>query len=423
MRFIYIRCALLLVSLLMLPVPPILAGSRGLFIEAQLKPAEPYIQAQLIYIVRLYHDDPYVHGYFVPPEIVDVVSLPLEGTESVEVEREGEHYWMREQRYLLFPQHSGTLVIPGMIFSGREAYARGKDLSLTIRSRPGKTYAGAWLPARDVRISEVWPQGDTTRTVGEGIERVVTIEAEGLTAAQLSPLPLPEAEGLRLRRSGVTLDDRIEGEKVVGRRIEYHTLRFTGAGRYELPATILPWWDTDQEQPQQTILPGRTFEIREAAGRAIPIETAGPEAVAHAAKAVQQSTMDSLKILPDILWYGSLMALVVILLLWFLAPPVAALLAQRLHLFSVKHELRRSCICGDATGAMSALRRWLKLCDGHEPPAAEAALRKLERAVYGQGGDEWEGREFWKSVGPILRYRRVGRGKRASAVLPGLIPE
>ena len=43
---------------------------------------------------------------------------------------------MLEKTYLIFPQASGRLIIPGMVFSGREVFAQAKPLELMVQPPP-----------------------------------------------------------------------------------------------------------------------------------------------------------------------------------------------------------------------------------------------------------------------------------------------
>jgi hypothetical protein len=410
--------------LLMFAVSYSLTAAPALFIEAQLEPANPYIQGQVLYTVRLYHQERYLNGYFVPPEIVDAVTVPLGQSESVEVQRDEGHYWMREQRYLLFPQRSGRLKIPGMVFSGREAYGRGRDLTLLVRPPPATVPAGSWLPAEKVRITEVWPEIGDDLSVGENIERIVTVEAWGITAAQLSFLPTATAAGLKVRRRRVALNDRIEGNAVIGERIEYQTLHFSQAGVLELPPITLDWWDTGSDQPQQVILVGRTVEIRGVDAGVEGAAEGPPEEERDSDVSKGEQPKDGFRtILPDALWFGALMALMGTILLWSFGPRFATVILHRLQCYAAWHQLRRACLHSDAKGAVTALRSWQQLHGNSENTEIGDALGEVETVVYGPHKGSWAGNEFWSRLAPRLHQRSSGSVKSSAGVLPPLRPE
>jgi hypothetical protein len=91
----------------------------AVFIESEADAQEPYVQQAVGYTVRLYSATPLVSGQLdqVTP---DGASLQRIG-EDQQYQRDiaGRQYMVVERHYLLIPERSGTLTIPGAHFQGK----------------------------------------------------------------------------------------------------------------------------------------------------------------------------------------------------------------------------------------------------------------------------------------------------------------
>ena len=81
---------------------------------------------------------------------------PLGEEEPRGIEVGGKEYQLIRSRYLLFPQRSGRISLPGPVYSGWQAYARGEALELQVRPGRGGARSETWLPARGLRLEERW---------------------------------------------------------------------------------------------------------------------------------------------------------------------------------------------------------------------------------------------------------------------------
>src|SRR5690606_17254443 len=121
------------------------------FIEAEADATSPYVQQAVGYTVRLYYATSLISGQLDqdPPE---GATLQRVG-EDMQYQREiaGRRYTVVERRYLLIPERSGALTIPGARFRGqgmggffddlfgdgrRELNARGPSQALQVRPVP-----------------------------------------------------------------------------------------------------------------------------------------------------------------------------------------------------------------------------------------------------------------------------------------------
>src|SRR3546814_852388 len=98
--------------------PPARAGSAA-FIETQIDDEDPYVQQSVGYTLRLYYATPLVSGQL-DQATPDGASLQRVGSDLQYTRLVGgKRYTVVERRFLLVPERSGPLTIPGARFSGR----------------------------------------------------------------------------------------------------------------------------------------------------------------------------------------------------------------------------------------------------------------------------------------------------------------
>jgi|GEM_PF-1868669 len=254
-----VRVAVLIFAILVASVTPVLA--QGFSIEMIVEPEAPYVQQQTQLTVRFYRESPIMTGNFVAPEFEGAAVEELGEVRPVYVMQNGVEMEMLEKRYLLFPQASGAFQIPGVVFSGREVFAKANPISLTVRAVP-EGVGGHWMPALSLKASENWIMPPGEIQAGMSIERQVTYEAVGLTAAQLPTQEAWEVDGISIERLPPILEDQIEGGTVKSKRVERMVLTPHVGGTLGAVSETVTWWDVAAGQPRYIHLPGRAFRIK-----------------------------------------------------------------------------------------------------------------------------------------------------------------
>ncbi|HVI25567.1 MAG TPA: BatD family protein [Xanthomonadaceae bacterium] len=259
------------------------------FVEAEADAQSPYAQQAVGYTVRLYYATALVSGQLDQPA-PEGASLQRVG-EDVQYERDlgGRHYRVLERHYLLIPERSGTLTIPGARFSGRgvggffdDLLGGDEDLRATspprfLRVRPIPANAPQpWLPLRALTLR--WSTTPQSLRAGEAATVVVQLEADGATAAQLPELQL-QADGAQVFADPVQADERFAD----GRPQVQLTRRFsvvpTRAGRLRIAGPTLSWWDVRAGTARTASLPDLVLKVAPGAtpdkpGASVPAQTA-----------------------------------------------------------------------------------------------------------------------------------------------------
>ena len=436
------------IQIKVMPAGRQLPGKQAeLFLEAEVDPPNPYVQAQLIYTLRFYHR-------------VNISAVKLEGPvvlngEAV-VERLGEYvtyakqingvrYGVIERRYSVVPQRSGPLVLGPARFQGRintdgrdlfafGSFGRagalrrldGEALTVDVRPVPGGA-SRPWLPARALTLSARWAEDPPRFVVGEPVTLTLVLEAEGLPATQLPQLSLTLPEGFKqYPDKAITTDERTQAGNT-GRREQKIALIPTQAGRYTLPEIRLDWWNTRTDRRQSASVPARAILV--ALGTQAAVAPTAPGAVANAAAPGATANMWR--------WLALAFALAWITTAWLwwrqrrlpAAPKQPAEQARRRALL---RRIAQACRTQDAATCKAALLALGKLRWPQRPPASLGALaqrtggalaneiRALEAALYSPG-IRWQGGTLSEHLG-VLRDAPVTGPPAAPDVLQPLYP-
>lgn len=252
------------------------------FTEAVLDQSAVYVQQQALLTLRFYTT--LSLGNF------EMSELAVPGAQVVKVAENqyqkqvaGKEYTVVETRLAIFADSSGELTIPAMRYSGvvndRRSFGSGwfnqggqrlsfstDEKVLTVKPRPANATMKDWLPSTEAQLYDHWSQDAATLTVGEPITRTITLNARGLTGAQLPPLLIDQIDGVKIYHDQPQLEDNTSAEGITGNRIESMAIVPTQAGKLTLPEIRVQWWDTAADQRREAVLPGKTFEVLPGAG-------------------------------------------------------------------------------------------------------------------------------------------------------------
>lgn len=497
--------------------PKSLAAGDHVEIDVRIEAGggNPYVQQQVPLLVRLYLDDSVRNGNYSEPRIEDAVVEQVGQERRYTTTRNGRNYRVIERRYAVFPQKSGELRIPSIRFEGeirdrRKAQAdpRGQrslrdklfgndpffqddffasdpfdDLfgdasqpvrkystELTLKVRPPAVTQGSWLPAKAVRLSDSWADAPPQLKAGQPVTRTITVEAEGLTGAQIPAMDFPAPPGTRIYREPIDNSTRLGPTGLVGISRQSVTYIPSNAGDLTLPGMQLAWWDTQRDAAATATLPAWRLKVLpgdpRSAGAPRPEESGLPDAGESAATATAASALPPNRWLESGWLLGASMLLLALLALaWWLirrrarstaglvavepiAPAATAVSTPRPGLASSRpsetqppvqdlsdlmQSLQTACSDRDADSAARAL---LALGRVHWPDQAPRSLgeladrlsagaeevRALDRALYGPPGEVWPADELWSIVKDGLPIVQPRHAVNSADGLPPLYP-
>ncbi|MGY1423963.1 BatD family protein [Lysobacter sp. A289] len=258
-------------------VSPARAGD-DVFLESEPDDTTPYVQQTVGWVVRLYAAVPLVSGQLdqAAPEGATLQQVGDDAQYSRQID--GRRYNVIERRYLLIPERSGSLSVPGASFEGRGAagffedflgrgggalHAQAPPRVLEVQPIP-KTAPQPWLPLHDMKLRYL----STPQQLHAGVAATVTVEAvvDGATTAQVPELQLPPVEDVQVFAEPAQTDERfVDGRPQVTVTRQF-SLVPSRAGVVTLPGLQLQWWDVDEGATRTAKLPPLEWTVAAAAG-------------------------------------------------------------------------------------------------------------------------------------------------------------
>lgn len=264
--------------------PPGNTGSnRDSFIELTADKAEVYVQEQLILTVRLFFQGNLIRGELSEPQHPDAVVEPLGKQREFTRNRDGTRYRVVERRYAVYPQKPRPLNLPAIRFEGQ---ARKTDGSLKflrdsatlfevpVKDIPAEFSGSTWLPATSLSLAETGIPDNLNLQAGHSLTRTLSLQASGLPAETLPPLPETVPDGLRIYPEQPRRDASTGPDGVTSTLTHTRALVPVEPGELTLPAIRIPWWDTESDSEKVALIPAKTLTVAPAEGVALPPEAA-----------------------------------------------------------------------------------------------------------------------------------------------------
>ena len=412
-----------------------IAQLAPIFIDSEVDVENPYVQAQVLLTLRIYHsvslyDDSTLSGLEIPDARVENLGPAQQSEQLINGVRHG----VIEVRYAIYPQQSGTLEIPSQLFSattlqavdpsarfsartGRLVQVRSPSIMLNVRPVPDSYPSGApWIPASALSLTEHWqPDPGTDLISGEPLTRTLTVEAEGLSASQLPILHslVPGSEKhLRQYTDQPKLENRTGDHGIRGIRQDSAALVAQTEGVFQVPELRLYWWDTTNDQLRTETLESVTLNVS-------GLDTVSPS--------VSESATPESGLFQPVVWPWQLASLLLSI----------ALSACLLQLYRARRALREgevieeeeilgeehqgnplgdlqiACRGNHPAEARKALEAWARqqhsegliALTQHNQELAEA-LDELNACLFGQTESPWRGKPLWRAVRMTIQSRQ-----------------
>jgi BatD DUF11 like domain len=426
-----------------------LPGEADIFVSTDVDYAESFVQAQVLYTVKVYRSvatrqprlsEPHLRG-------VDVL-IELAGEERIyESILNGKNYDVVERVYALFPQESGELsisparfearVLRGGRITGRKVF-ESEALTVTVNpipAPPAEFPDAAWLPAKSLQLSEEWSRESDRLPAGEPITRHVTVTAVGQLSTQIPVIEPANVDGVKIYPDKPELRVVAEPEGIRATRKDQYAMIGIHAGIIELPELNLPWWNIDAGEWQVASLPSRKLRILPS-GEAAPPPSVEPQIELPFEAEAMPVHSDFWRRISE----GLIALWVLTVFLWWWSrrpekkpkepepPPIHKQQAKFLK------AARKAALVEDAVTVKVALLSWGRLQWPNDWPRSigdiisrvsdplATELDKLCSSSYGPNGESWNGKE----LATALRSFAVKDGEENSSTkdeLPPLMPE
>ena len=421
-----------------------LAGqaSQDIFLEVEVAPESAYVQAELIYTVKLYRAIATSNETLSEPEPGQgnaIIEL-LEADRSYDDFIQGRRYAVFERSYGIYPQVSGTLSIKPVRFQAqvstssafsldpfgaraRTVVRQSEPLQLAIKPVPGDYQGGHWLPATDVKITEKWSKNPLEFLPDEPVTRTVTLTAQGLTASQLPEMQEQLPADFKQYSDIPLLENRRTADGITGVRQQKSAIIPARAGSYILPEISLTWWNTETQTMETAVLPERRVQVVAFEAEAVieapdlpalDLDTAAPgQTVPDAAQtATAEGTAPPGVSLWQ--WLTCILAVTWIITLVYVLkyrrrPRPVTPHTHTGDISEALKALKRACQDNDPQRAKAALLRWARARESgapvtslgdleqHSSEKLAAEIRDLSRRLYSRATDTWRGEPLWQA--------------------------
>ncbi|MDF1683701.1 MAG: BatD family protein [Legionellaceae bacterium] len=249
------------------------APVNALFIQTTASETQPFINQQLTYTVKIYHNSSILDAMYQPPQLSDALIMPLGENRQYQVIENGRPYLVEEQKYAFFPQQSGKHIIYPPSFQAliyddipRRVRADGTSKPLEIKAIPDDFKNKPWAPAKSLALTEHYDQQNTNFDEGTTLTRTLTLRAAGLPAELLPPLDISKSLAFNTYPERPVLKTETQGSDIVGKTTVKISYLFNQAGQVTLPAQTVTWFNTETGKTEHSTLPERIVHIAARAG-------------------------------------------------------------------------------------------------------------------------------------------------------------
>lgn len=438
------------------PEPVNTQASADVFLHSEIDHSGSiYVQQQLIYTLRLYYATNISDHGLTDLKLDNVLKVQLGNRKDFETRIDGRLYNVAEWQFALYPQSSGELLIPPQTFSGRvriqNRYSLGGLKHIRIQS-PEHTISvlpvpdafpvnAQWLPAKSVTLTQQWSGNYAQWQEGSPLTRKLTLQARGLTAAQLPPMEMPSISGVRQYPEQPQLNEwpeslNLKGAGLVGEKALSIALIPTEAGQLSLPELRIPWWNTETDQLEYVSLEALPLNISPDPNR--PSETTQ---AARALPAIEPQALQAQSQENPRMWLLSTLALALLSTvfagLWWRSKQQLSLTRQQLYhslgatgssvipadvqaenpIF--RQALLNACQQNQARAAWDAWQKWQRIEAPETTAEFDQALHQLQMALFGPDAqpENWQGKNLARASEGVKHI-----SKEKDQPLPELYP-
>jgi len=425
-----------------------------LFLDVSAAPENPYVQAQVIYTLKLYTRVDLAQAYLTEPELPDAVIEKLGEDSSYNSQVNGVDYSVTERSYAVFPQKSGTMTIKPLELTAdvvvgsqpsfnsffgspftRSKQVKSKPVTLNVRPQPASFTGGHWLPAEQLELQQQWSGDTQNMQVGEPLTRTLTLTAWGTSVGQLPELNAGDnADGIKIYPDQPLLNEQKAAGGMIAQRQEKLAFMPNKPGTYTLPKVAIPWFNTVTEKMEWATVPEMAVTVVGEAQASAPEKPAmtgnsvlnPPKTAASLTTATGQTFF--WPALSAFLATGWLLTGV---FFWLKAQPKTPVddtaTAAKTRQDDAVTRLRQACQANDAVAAKNALLDWGRGQYGEGGLGAiarhcEARLRdeimQLEQTLYGKKAQQsWQGKALFQAFSEH-KARKTMAGRVDSPLKP-----
>jgi len=433
--------------------PNIAKQDKDVFFHTEVDTKTAYVQGQVVYTEKLYFSVPLGNHDLSSVAVEDAVLQLLGDTRQYRTQLNGRNFEVFERRYVIFPQASGEIIIPGPRYSGQidnGPWRAGRPVSVShppirvqVLPQPANyPQQATWLPANDLQLTSKWLGNTQQVKVGDPITLSITLKADGLSAAQLPSIELAEMNGLKYYPEKPQKNETYSDSGITGWQTVNIAVVATQSGSITIPEIRIPWFNIKHSRVEYVSLKPQTLQV---IASSLPKSNQAPQPPAMKST-LPTSTEDSYDSTPEpsaqtanfwpvVSLIFMLLWLATSYLLWRQskqAPKVTD--TSNIKSPNIKAQLKaikQACRNNDAKQARQAIIDWAQNFDHvrvhslmdvsllSPAPEFKQALQELDYTLYSENGNSaWQGEYLWQ----MIRHINPNQDKPTSAELQPLYP-
>lgn len=410
------------------PQADVLPGEADIFVTSEVDHTESYVQAQILYTVKVYRavatrqprlSDLGVDG-------VEVLSEVAGEERTYDSILNGKAYNVVERVYALFPQESGELHIAPARFEARvlrDGRITGRKVfesdALNVKVNPippppAEYPNAAWLPAKSVELEQEWSRSPDNLPAGEPVTRHIRVTALGQIETQIPVIEPAVSDSIKIYPDKPELRSVAVPKGILASRKDQYAMIGITAGEVELPELNLPWWNIDTGAWEVASLPGTTINILPSAN-AMPVPVPVADEADEAGEGPVETVVVQSKLWQQVSIGLAGLWLVTVFAWWLTSRPARTPREPEeppLHKQQAKFlkAARKAALDGDAAGVKEALLAWCRLQWPLGAPRSmgelasrvsdplSKELRVLCNSSYGPHNVPWDGERLAKAL-------------------------
>ena len=228
-----------------------------------------YVQGQIRLTVRLISPHPFEELQLDIPEIAHASLTTLTKARTRRVKIYGHVGYVYETDLALFPQRSGTMLIPEIRAYGVVKSETDEEIafdesqaatSIVVKAIDPRLETDWWIVASDATMVEDWNPSPELFREGDTIQRTVTLTVSGVREEQLPPLEQGEHPGYTVVGTRKKNKTTLTKTGVVTEVVQTWDLRIQSADVFFISPITLEYWNAEVERPARVIAPSKRVE-------------------------------------------------------------------------------------------------------------------------------------------------------------------
>src|SRR3990167_8924698 len=413
--------------------------TADVFIKSNINTHSSYVNAELIYSVKIFTRRHLLDIDYTPPSIPNALVIPLDVGQHYQTLVGNDIYSVQTLKYAIFPNLSGPITIepPSLSalmvdFIPERIQVKGQIVKLSIMPAPKDLKS--FLPARKIELSEEFEPKDNTFKEGQTITRIVTIKGIGVPSTLLPNLKFKQ-KNLEVYPAPPILTDSQSDQGITGKSVIKLTYLLENKGKYTIPAINIPWFNTKTHQAENASLPEHTLTVLADAVQ----QNAGKDPIFSPKSIASKNPNDAISLWMLSTIFLSLTVLYLVLKPWIKLSPLTQkfkLTNKELSFNKTKRNLNKACRQQNPHAAAQHLLSWASL---HWPKENIINLQqisehcknsqlaeeiaKLTQYLYGQNNNyKWSGLALWQAFSKFLQEKPAKSQEKNPNELPPLNP-